>query len=35
MIAVLKHELANYFHSFKAYLFGAFLLVVLGIGSMI
>ena len=35
MIAVLKHELANYFHSLTAYVFGAFLLVFVGIGAMI
>ena len=28
MIAVLKHELRNYFHSFTAYVFGAFLLAI-------
>ncbi|MBQ7796045.1 MAG: ABC transporter permease [Lachnospiraceae bacterium] len=35
MIAVLKHELSNYFHSFTAYVFGAFLLVFVGIGAML
>ena len=35
MIAVLKHELRNYFHSFTAYVFGAFLLAIVGIGSML
>lgn len=35
MIAVLKHELRNYFHSLTAYVFGAFLLVFIGIGSML
>lgn len=35
MIAVLKHELKNYFHSFTAYVFGAFLLAIVGIGSML
>ena len=35
MIAVLKHELRNYFHSLTAYVFGAFLLVAVGIGSML
>ena len=35
MIAVLKHELANYFHSLTAFVFGAFLLVFVGIGAMI
>ena len=32
---VLKHELANYFHSLTAYIFGAFLLVFVGIGAML
>jgi len=35
MIAVLKHELSNYFHSLTAYVFGAFLLVFVGIGAML
>lgn len=35
MIAVLKHELSNYFHSLTAYIFGAFLLVFVGIGAML
>ena len=35
MIAVLKHELRNYFHSLTAYVFGAFLLVFVGIGAML
>lgn len=35
MIAVLKHELRNYFHSLTAYVFGAFLLTFVGIGSML
>ena len=34
MIAVLKHELKLYFHSLTAYVFGAFLLVFIGIGAM-
>lgn len=34
MIAVLKHELKSYFHSLTAYVFGAFLLVITGIGAM-
>lgn len=34
MIAVLKHELRNYFQSLTAYIFGAFLLVFVGIGAM-
>lgn len=35
MKAVLKHELSNYFHSLTAYVFGAFLLVAVGIGAML
>lgn len=35
MIAVLKHELRNYFHSLTAYLFCAFLLVFVGVGTML
>lgn len=35
MIAVLKHELRNYFHSFTAYVFGAFLLAIVGICAML
>ena len=35
MTAVLKHELRNYFHSFTAYVFGAFLLAIVGFGSML
>lgn len=35
MTAVLKHELRNYFHSFTTYVFGAFLLAIVGIGSML
>lgn len=34
MSAVLKHELRSYFHSLTAYVFGAFLLVFVGIGAM-
>lgn len=34
MTAVLKHELRAYFHSMTAYLFGALLLVFVGIGAM-
>lgn len=34
MIAVFKHELRLYFQSLTAYVFGAFLLVVVGIGAM-
>lgn len=35
MISVLKHELKLYFHSLTAYVFGAFLLLIVGIGSML
>lgn len=35
MIAVLKHELRNYFHSLTAYVFGAFLLAFVGIGAVL
>lgn len=35
MIAVLKHELRSYFHSFTAYVFGAFLLAIVGFGAML
>ncbi|MBQ7001229.1 MAG: ABC transporter permease [Oscillospiraceae bacterium] len=35
MIAVLKHELRLYFQSLTAYVFGAFLLLVVGIGAML
>ncbi len=35
MTAVLKHELKTYFHSLTAYIFGAFLLVAVGIGAML
>lgn len=35
MIAVWKHELRLYFHSLTAYMFGAFLLAFIGIGSML
>lgn len=35
MIAVFKHELRSYFHSLTAYVFGAFLLVFVGIGSVL
>ena len=35
MSAVLKHELRLYFHSPTAYVFGAFLLAFVGIGSML
>jgi len=35
MIAVFEHELKSYFHSLTAYVFGAFLLLFIGIGSML
>lgn len=35
MIAIFKHELRLYFHNLTAYVFGAFLLVVVGIGAML
>lgn len=35
MAAVFKHELRIYFHSLTAYVFGAFLLVIVGIGAML
>lgn len=35
MTAVLKHELSGYFHSLTAYVFGAFLLMFVGIGAML
>ena len=35
MAAVFKHELRMYFHSLTAYVFGAFLLVIVGIGAML
>lgn len=34
MTAILKHELKSYFHSLTAYVFGAFLLVMVGLGSV-
>lgn len=34
MTAILKHELKSYFHSLAAYVFGAFLLVMVGFGSV-
>ena len=34
MIAVWKHELKNYFHSLTAYIFGAFLLALIGLGAL-
>ncbi|MGN0306955.1 MAG: ABC transporter permease [Lachnospiraceae bacterium] len=35
MKAILKHELSGYFHSLTAYVFGAFLLVFVGLGAML
>lgn len=35
MKAIVKHELRIYFHSLTAYVFGAFLLVFVGIGAML
>ncbi len=35
MIAIWKHELRGYFHSLTAYVFGAFLLLVVGLGAML
>jgi len=35
MTAVYKHEMRNFFHSLTAYVFGAFLLAFVGIGSML
>ncbi|MGN1166680.1 MAG: ABC transporter permease [Lachnospiraceae bacterium] len=35
MTSILKHELKNYFHSLTAYIFGAFLLMFIGIGAML
>lgn len=35
MIPVLKHELANYFHSLTTYVFGGILLLCVGVGAMI
>lgn len=35
MTAVLKHELSGYFHSLTAYIFSAFLLAFVGIGSLV
>ena len=34
MTAAFKHELRSYFHSLTAYVFGAFLLLVVGFGAM-
>ena len=35
MSAVFRHELRGYFHTLTAYVFGAFLLAVVGLGSML
>ena len=35
MGAIVRHELRNYFHSLTAYVFGAFLLAVVGLGSVL
>ena len=35
MGAIFRHELRNYFHSRTAYVFGAFLLAVVGLGSVL
>lgn len=35
MSAIFRHELRNYFHSLTAYVFGAFLLAVVGLGSVL
>lgn len=35
MIAIFKHELRLYFNSLTAYVFGAFLLLIVGIGAML
>ena len=35
MGAICRHELRNYFHSLTAYVFGAFLLAVVGLGSVL
>ncbi len=35
MMAVFEHELKSYFHSLTAYVFGAFLLLFIGVGSML
>ena len=34
MLAIFKHELSSYFRSLTAYIFGAFLLVLIGIGAL-
>lgn len=35
MGAVFKHEISHYFHSLSAYIFGAFMLLFVGIGALI
>lgn len=35
MGAIFRHELRNYFHSLTAYVFGTFLLAVVGLGSVL
>ena len=35
MGAIFRHDLRNYFHSLTAYVFGAFLLAVVGLGSVL
>ena len=35
MSAIFKHELRTYFHSLTAYLFGALLLVFIGVFAML
>ena len=35
MGAIFRHELRSYFHSLTAYVFGAFLLAVVGLGSVL
>ena len=35
MGAIFRHELRNYFHSLTAYVYGAFLLAVVGLGSVL
>ena len=35
MAAVMKHELRSYFHSMAAYVFGAGLLLAVGLGAML
>ena len=35
MKAIFKHELKTFFHNMSAYVFGAFLLMFIGLGAMI